>query len=49
LSEEDQKALRKGKTVSNLIFRKGRSEKLLYQQHKEKPVSLIAMNKQKDK
>ena len=49
LSEEDQKALRKGKTVSNLIFKKGRSEKLLYQQHKEKPVSLIAMNKQTDK
>lgn len=30
LPEEEQKALRKGHTVSNKIFRKGRSEKLTY-------------------
>jgi UPF0176 protein len=30
LPEEEQKALRKGKTVSNKIFKKGRSPKLKY-------------------
>jgi len=30
LSFEEQKALRKGKTVSNKIFKKGRSEVLKY-------------------
>ncbi|MFN5149392.1 MAG: rhodanese-related sulfurtransferase [Flavobacteriia bacterium] len=41
LSEQEQKALRKGKTVSNLIFKKGRSEKLPFQANKEKPLSLV--------
>ncbi len=41
LSEDEQRALRKGKTVSNLIFKKGRSEKLPFQAHKEKPLSLL--------
>lgn len=41
LSEEEQKALRKGKVVSNKIFKKGRSEKLPFQANKEKPLSLI--------
>jgi UPF0176 protein len=41
LSAEEQKALRKGKVVSNLIFKKGRSEKLPFQHNPEKPISLI--------
>jgi UPF0176 protein len=41
LPAEEQKALRKGKVVSNLIFKKGRSEKLPFQHNPEKPVSLI--------
>lgn len=41
LSVEEQKALRKGKEMSNLIFKKGRSEKLPFQHNPEKPVSLI--------
>jgi UPF0176 protein len=44
LPEEDQRALRKGKTVSNLIFKKGRSEKLPFQMQKEKPLPLIKSN-----
>lgn len=40
---EEQKALRKGKEVSNKIFKKGRSEKLPYQVNKEKPTSLIEL------
>jgi UPF0176 protein len=45
LSAEEQKDLRKGKIVSNLIFKKGRSEKLPFLTHKEKPLSLTP-NKQ---
>jgi UPF0176 protein len=45
LSEEEQKALRKGKVVSNKIFKKGRSEKLPFQANKEKPLSLVETNK----
>jgi hypothetical protein len=41
---EEQKAMRKGKTVSNLIFKKGRSEKLPYQLNKEKPLPLIQLS-----
>jgi UPF0176 protein len=37
---EEQKALRKGVEKSNLIFKKGRSEKLPFQPNKEKPLSL---------
>jgi len=40
LPEEEQKELRKGNTVSNKIFKKGRSEKLQFKVHKEKPISL---------
>jgi UPF0176 protein len=43
LPEEEQKALRKGKVMSNKIFKKGRSEKLPFQLHKEKPLSLITI------
>lgn len=39
LPEEEQKELRKGKVVSNKIFKKGRSEKLIFKENKEKPVS----------
>jgi len=41
LPEEEQKELRKGKMASNKIFKKGRSEKLPYLVHKEKPLPLI--------
>jgi UPF0176 protein len=41
LSEEEQKELRKGKSVSNKIFKKGRSERLPFLVHKEKPLPLI--------
>lgn len=41
LSEEEQKALRKGKNASNLIFKKGRSEKLLFKYNNEKPLPLV--------
>ncbi len=44
LSEEEQKALRKGLNNSNKIFKKGRSEKLPFQVHKEKPLSLIELS-----
>lgn len=45
LPEDQQKALRKGKVMSNKIFKKGRSEKLPFLQNKEKPVSLIEIAK----
>lgn len=41
LPEEEQKALRKGKDISNKIFKKGRSEKLPFKSNSEKPLSLI--------
>jgi UPF0176 protein len=40
LPEEEKKMLRKGKNVSNKIFKKGRSEKLQFKVQKEKPISL---------
>jgi UPF0176 protein len=45
LPDEEQKRLRKGKNKSNLIFKKGRSEKLPFQIHKEKPLSLVPVSK----
>ena len=36
LPEEEQKALRKGVEKSNMIFKKGRSEKLTYKANREK-------------
>ena len=42
-----QKELRKGKEVSNKIFKKGRSEKLPFQSNTEKPLSLFEPNKTK--
>ena len=45
LPEEEQKRLRKGKTASNKIFKKGRSEKLRFQLNTEKPLSLVETNK----
>ncbi|MDG1334204.1 MAG: rhodanese-related sulfurtransferase [Crocinitomicaceae bacterium] len=45
LSPEEQKELRKGKTVSNKIFKKGRSEKLRFKQNSKKPLSLVEINK----
>ncbi len=47
LSPEEQKELRKGKTVSNKIFKKGRSEKLKFKQNSKKPLSLVEINKEK--
>jgi UPF0176 protein len=41
LPEEEQKKLRKGKTVSNKIFKKGRSEALLYKKTPEATVKPI--------
>ncbi|MBT8285407.1 MAG: rhodanese-related sulfurtransferase [Flavobacteriaceae bacterium] len=41
LPEEEQKILRKGKTVSNKIFKKGRSEALLYKKSPEATVKPI--------
>lgn len=41
---EQQKELRKGILVSNKIFKKGRSEKLIYKQNKEKPLSFNLEN-----
>jgi UPF0176 protein len=41
LSEEEQKELRKGKNMSNKIFKKGRSEKLPFKSNNEKPLSLV--------
>ncbi len=40
MSEEDQKEYRKQNTISNKIFKKGRSEKLLFKSNKEKPLDL---------
>lgn len=48
LPEEEQKALRKGKEVSNKIFKKGRSEKLQFKLQKEKPVPLVRIFKQEE-
>lgn len=45
LSPEKQKELRKGKSVSNKIFKKGRSEKLRFKQNSKKPLSLVETNK----
>lgn len=45
LSPEEQKEARKGKTVSNKIFKKGRSEKLPFMANSEKPLSLVEINK----
>lgn len=45
LSPEEQKELRKGKEISNKIFKKGRSEKLRFKQNSEKPLSLVEINK----
>jgi UPF0176 protein len=36
---EKQKKIRKGRNESNKIFKKGRSEKLIFKQNKEKPLS----------
>lgn len=36
---DEQRELRKGHQISNKIFKKGRSEKLIFKQNKEKPVS----------
>ncbi len=41
LPEEVQKELRKGKNNSNQIFKKGRSNALIYKVNNEKPLSLI--------
>lgn len=41
LSEEEQRMLRKGKDNSNKIFKKGRSNKLPFQNNPEKPLSLV--------
>ena len=35
---EEQRKLRKGKVKSNLIFKKGRSEKLLFKENNKKPI-----------
>jgi len=40
LPYEEQKALRKGKNKSNLIFKKGRSEKLLFKANNKKPIHI---------
>ncbi len=45
LTPEEQKTIRKGKDVSNKIFKKGRSEKLRFKQNSEKPLSLVEINK----
>lgn len=41
LPEDEQKELRKGKEISNKIFKKGRSKKLPYKANTEKPLSLV--------
>jgi UPF0176 protein len=46
LPEEEQRELRKGINISNKIFKKGRSEKLLYKENNIKPISI---NLEKDK
>lgn len=42
LPMEDQKAMRKGKVVSNKIFKKGRSEKLIFKENNQKPLSFAS-------
>ncbi|MFN5912117.1 MAG: sulfurtransferase, partial [Bacteroidota bacterium] len=49
LPEEEQKAMRKGKVVSNKIFKKGRSEKLQFKLQKEKPLPLVEIIKAEKK
>ncbi len=53
LPVEEQKVLRKGKVVSNKIFKKGRSEKLLFKTNKVKPISFekdkIALSRESEK
>jgi len=49
LPEEEQKELRKGQAISNKIFKKGRSEKLPFQNNNEKPLSLVQINKEVEK
>ncbi len=44
LPEDVQKTMRKGQTTSNLIFKKGRSPKLPFLQHQEKPLYLSEMH-----
>jgi UPF0176 protein len=41
LSEEEQKLLRQGKNNSNKIFKKGRSNKLIFKLNAEKPLTLV--------
>lgn len=41
LPEEEQKMLRRGKEISNKIFKKGRSEKLTFKTNNNKPEDLI--------
>jgi UPF0176 protein len=41
LSAEEQKEFRKGKNNSNKIFKKGRSNKLIFKLNAEKPLTLI--------
>ena len=41
LPEEKQKELRKGISKSNKIFKKGRSEALIYKKHPEEPVKAV--------
>lgn len=45
LPEDKQRELRKGKNMSNRIFKKGRSPKLPFQAKSEKPLSLVEMQK----
>lgn len=42
---EEQKALRKGKQVSNKIFKKGRSEKLIFKENNQKQLSFASQSK----
>jgi UPF0176 protein len=46
LSPEEQKEARKGQSVSNKIFKKGRSEKLPFKANSKKPLSLVEINKE---
>ena len=41
LSEEEQKLLRQGKNNSNKIFKKGRSNKLIFKLNAKKPLTLV--------
>lgn len=42
---EEQRALRKGLEVSNKIFKKGRSEKLIFKENNQKPLSFTSQIK----